>query len=93
MCKKNIHSERNNDDIKNIRPLSNNEKLIKVNHIESHERQTIIAKNMLEYRDKLFKELKVGDQIVLRIQKVERGHLDSQNINDYDKHSVWHLKS
>jgi len=37
---------------------------------------------MPENSEKLFKELiKVGDQIVLRAPKVDRGPLDSQNIN------------
>lgn len=36
---------------------------------------------MAENSDKLFKELKVGDQIVLSVPKVNRGPLDTQNIN------------
>jgi hypothetical protein len=36
---------------------------------------------MVENCEKLFKELKVGDQIVLSVPKVDRGSLDSQNIN------------
>ncbi|KAE9521950.1 hypothetical protein AGLY_017642 [Aphis glycines] len=36
---------------------------------------------MAENSEKLFKELKVGNQIVLSVPKVDRGPLDSQNIN------------
>jgi len=36
---------------------------------------------MAENSEKLFKELKVDDQIVLSVPKVDRGPLDSQNIN------------
>jgi hypothetical protein len=36
---------------------------------------------MAENSEKQFKELKVGDQIVLSVPKVDRGPLDSQNIN------------
>ncbi|KAL4089315.1 hypothetical protein QTP88_024369 [Uroleucon formosanum] len=87
ICKRNIHSDNcsysinNSNDIENICLLCNNEKQIKVNRIESYKRQTIAAKKMAENSEKLFKELKVGDQIVLSVPKVDRGPLDSQNIN------------
>lgn len=55
--------------------------------MQYHQRQIIAVKNIAEDNEKLFKELKVGDQIELRIPKVERGPLESQNINDYDRHS------
>jgi len=36
---------------------------------------------MAENSAKLYKELKVGDQILLIVPKVDRGPLDTQNIN------------
>ncbi|KAF0698227.1 KRAB-A domain-containing protein 2-like [Aphis craccivora] len=87
ICKRNIHSDNysysinNSNDIENNCLLCNNEKQIKVNRIEFYKRQTIAAQKMAENSEKLFKELKVGDQIVLSVPKVDRGPLDSQNIN------------
>uniref|UniRef100_A0A2S2Q2F9 KRAB-A domain-containing protein 2 n=1 Tax=Sipha flava TaxID=143950 RepID=A0A2S2Q2F9_9HEMI len=87
ICKRNIHSNNysysinNSNDVENICLLCYNEKQIKVNRIESYKRQSIAAKKMAENSEKQFKELKVGDQIVLSVPKVDRGPLDSQNIN------------
>jgi len=71
----------NSNGIENNCLICKNEKQIKVNRIEFHERQTIAAKKIAENSEKLLKKLETGVQIVLSVPKVDQGPLDTQNIN------------